>query len=112
VPLIDLDRDTVGTTAVWPGTHRTTQRHDSCTYETAVFPGPRAGSVYLMDYRLLHAGTANRSEGPRPILYLIYARPWFTDAENYSRQAKLSMTGARLAAVPELYRPLFLHVQS
>lgn len=110
VPLVDLDPATVGTTALWPGSHREAQP-ELQPFDTAVLPRPRLGSVYMMDYRLVHAGTVNRSETTRPILYVIYSRPWFTDAENYSRQAKISISAERLAAVPQTYRSLFANVR-
>ena len=110
VPLIDLDQATVGTTAVWPGTHREARPHEGRTFDTAFFPAPRLGSAYVMDYRLLHAGTANRSDTSRAILYFLYARPWFTDAQNYSHQATISMSPERLAAVPETHRSLFTQI--
>jgi hypothetical protein len=73
VPLVDLDPATVGTTGVWPGSHRENPQSVPArqTYETALLPAPRLGSVYLMDYRLLHGGTANRSDRERPILYFL-----------------------------------------
>ncbi|MGH9386851.1 MAG: phytanoyl-CoA dioxygenase family protein [Vicinamibacterales bacterium] len=110
VPLVDLDPATVGTTALWPGSHREAQPALE-SFDSAVLPRARLGSVYMMDYRLVHAGMGNRSDTTRPILYVIYSRPWFTDAENYTRQAKVSISPERLAAVPEAYRSLFAHVR-
>jgi hypothetical protein len=43
-------------------------------------------------------------------VYLIYSRPWFTDSENYGRQAKISISPDRLSAVPDAYRPLFAQI--
>ena len=43
-----------------------------------------AGDALLFDYRVLHRGGANSSSEERPLLYFTYARPWFTDATNYS----------------------------
>jgi len=52
-------------------------------------PLVRKGSVLLVDYRLYHGGLANRSAGPRPILSLVFTRPWFRDVVNFSEQPPL-----------------------
>ena len=44
----------------------------------------KAGDAVMFDYRVLHRGGANSSTRQRPLLYFTYARPWFTDATNYS----------------------------
>eukprot|EP00554_Chaetoceros_debilis_P001243 CAMPEP_0194096602 /NCGR_PEP_ID=MMETSP0149-20130528/57426_1 /TAXON_ID=122233 /ORGANISM="Chaetoceros debilis, Strain MM31A-1" /LENGTH=608 /DNA_ID=CAMNT_0038782581 /DNA_START=36 /DNA_END=1862 /DNA_ORIENTATION=+ len=41
------------------------------------------GTVILLDIRLRHRGGANRSDKPRPILYLGYTMRWFRDAANF-----------------------------
>jgi len=41
------------------------------------------GTVILFDIRLRHRGGANRSDTPRPILYLGYTMRWFRDAANF-----------------------------
>lgn len=41
-----------------------------------------AGTAILFDYRILHRGSANRTEVKRPCLYFTYAKPWFTDHKN------------------------------
>ena len=76
-----------------------------------------AGSVVLYDFRLLHRGTMNRGDrrttrraansdaapaatasstaapqppslaGSRPVLYLTFARPWFTDEGEFSNES-------------------------
>ena len=113
LPLVDLDA-AAGATAVWPGSHREaspiapTER----TQDAAFVPETRLGSMYMMDYRLVHGGTANRSQHPRPILYAVYTRPWFSDASNFLTQPGLRMSSEDLAAVPEAFRTLFLHRQS
>ena len=37
-----------------------------------------AGDATVFDIRVQHAGGANRSTGRRPLLYHVYARPWYT----------------------------------
>ena len=50
-------------------------------------------AVLMVDYRLAHCGTKNPSQVPRPILYLVYARKWFTDAENFVSRARFRPPG-------------------
>jgi hypothetical protein len=110
IPLVNLDPE-VGTTAAWLGTHRKLPEvsQGEFAYEEAYLPETKAGSVYMMDYRLVHGGTANRGDRPRPILYLVYGRPWFTDFANFSRQPKIVVPAAELARVPDELRRLFVH---
>jgi hypothetical protein len=109
LPLVDLDAST-GATAVWPGTHR--ERWvglPNPNPERAYVPEVRLGSVYLMDYRLVHSGRPNVTDRPRPILYMIYSRPWFTDRANLTLQDRIRISPEERATVPEQYRPLFAH---
>jgi ectoine hydroxylase-related dioxygenase (phytanoyl-CoA dioxygenase family) len=53
-------------------------------------PVLRAGSAVLYDHRLVHRGTANTSSGPgvpRPMLYLMYSKPWFKETLNFGDEA-------------------------
>jgi hypothetical protein len=43
----------------------------------------RRGDAFLMDYRLIHRGTANPGSLRRPVLYLSYSRSWYIDTANY-----------------------------
>jgi ectoine hydroxylase-related dioxygenase (phytanoyl-CoA dioxygenase family) len=81
VPLIDLDEQT-GTTALFPGTHRTVSSKQATG--PAVNPTIEMGGCYVMDYRLSHQGTPNTGKKPRPILYVVYSRPWFIDHSNFT----------------------------
>jgi ectoine hydroxylase-related dioxygenase (phytanoyl-CoA dioxygenase family) len=56
----------------------------TCGSGTYAQPELAAGDAILFDYRLWHAGGANRTEERRPILYHIYARPWFDDTFNFA----------------------------
>ena len=49
------------------------------------------GDVILMDYRTLHTGLPNRGTRARPILYMVYARPWFFDDVNHMDRIPLDM---------------------
>lgn len=50
-----------------------------------------AGDAILFDYRLFHAGGANASAERRPMMYLIYARPWFSDTHNFPSREEASL---------------------
>ncbi len=95
-----------GCTRFWPGSHLGILKED----DPAIGPGvdflTDLGSCYLFDYRVLHCGVANRSDGPRPLLYNIYTKPWFRDTKNYSNQAPLIITEAQIAALPERYQTM------
>jgi ectoine hydroxylase-related dioxygenase (phytanoyl-CoA dioxygenase family) len=104
VPLVDLDEHT-GTTRVWPGSHRTW--NSSVGDRSSEDPIVDAGSALLWDYRLRHGGLPNRSSRPRPLLYLTYARPWFEDVPNYSKQEPLIMSARQRRRVPVECTSLF-----
>jgi hypothetical protein len=53
-----------------------------------------------MDYRLWHQGAANRSNRPRPVLYIIYTRSWFTDLVNFRKHARLRLSKEDALAMP------------
>jgi Phytanoyl-CoA dioxygenase (PhyH)/SEC-C motif len=105
VPLIDVGLET-GPTGVWLGSHRsgdTAQSFDALT----VCPLQR-GDCMLMDYRTLHAGLPNRSGQARPIVYMVYARPWFFDQQNHVRASRipLDMPLDHYNSLPAAVRPL------
>jgi hypothetical protein len=47
----------------------------------------------VFDYRLLHAGRANHSAADRPVLYYVYAKPWFVDPHNFPDRSVWASTG-------------------
>ena len=87
LPLCDLNEEN-GPTSFLPGSH---QRWTSDALEAeADAPGSStagapaildvdAGDAVIFDSRTQHAGGANRSKHARPILYLVFARPWFDE---------------------------------
>jgi hypothetical protein len=111
VPLIDVDIG-AGPTGIWLGSHR----HDAL--EPAAPNGPdgqcawRRGDCLLMDYRTLHAGLPNQGAGPRPLLSMVYARPWFFDHSTSAQRASLDMPIERYEAMPESVRPLLTRAYS
>ena len=108
IPLVDLTPET-GSTKLFPGSHRTKADRDGEpeALGDAENPYVAKGGCYLMDYRLWHHGTANRSPDPRPILYLVYTRPWFTDMLNFAGMPRLQLASDDLAAMPTGQQRLF-----
>ena len=46
-------------------------------------PELSVGDVLVYDQRTVHRGVPNRTKDERPILYLLFARPWFRDHINF-----------------------------
>jgi hypothetical protein len=72
----------------------------------------KRGGCYVMDYRLIHRGTPNRSGAMRPMLSLIYTRPWFTDSENFNAHPRILIAQEEFAKIPAEHRPLFRRLAS
>ncbi|MCE9604979.1 MAG: phytanoyl-CoA dioxygenase family protein [Planctomycetia bacterium] len=104
IPLRGFDL-VMGTTRVWKGSHTVS----SAAAAEMEYQDPCApkGSCLLMDYRLSHQGLANRSQVVRPVLSVVYNRPWFRDSVNYELQAPLRMSRAEFERVPEPSQRLF-----
>lgn len=94
-----------GTTRVYKGSNHVSSRK-ARQMDHQDPEGPQ-GSCLLMDYRLSHQGRANRSDEIRPILTMIYHRPWFRDIVNYGMQDPLRMSDEAYEQVPEQHRHLF-----
>ena len=105
IGLVDIDL-TVGTTAVWEMSHlgHPTGHLDPAD---AAFPTLKLGDAYLMDSRLLHGGTANTSTRARPIMYLVYSRPWFRDAVNFRTQPPIAISKEEFEKISDVHKPLF-----
>jgi hypothetical protein len=103
VPLIDVDLR-MGPTGVWLGSHR---RMDAeAPIENMTISSLRRGDCMLLDYRTLHAGMPNASGGLRPIVYMVYARPWFFDDSNHVSRIPLDMPLDHYGRLPVSLRPL------
>jgi Ser/Thr protein kinase RdoA (MazF antagonist) len=109
IPLIDLTAET-GSTRLWKGSHKLAPSQD-LAMEASSVPWVKQGSCYLMDYQLLHGGTANISPQVRPILYLVYYRSWFQEAVNYEKQARLLLSKSEYHKVPQECQFLFERVR-
>ena len=98
IPLIPLD-DTTGTTRFYKGTHLIpTERAEETGAQDPVVP---LGSCLLNDYRCAHRGRGNRSNQVRPILTLIFNRPWFRDFKTYGKQPPLRLNDGSYEKLPE-----------
>jgi ectoine hydroxylase-related dioxygenase (phytanoyl-CoA dioxygenase family) len=110
VPLIDVDLRT-GPTGVWLGSHRWME-DSAAQNETMTMSQLQRGDLMLMDYRTLHAGLPNASRQARPIVYMVYARPWFFDQANHITRVSLDMPLERYNELPASVRPLLVRAFS
>ena len=103
IPLIPLNA-TTGATRIYKGSHKKRTRDvKGMEYQDPVV---ELGSCYLMDSRLFHQGKANNSDQVRPILSLVYQRPWYRDHKNFKDQNPLIMADADLNGLPPEMRKL------
>jgi tetratricopeptide (TPR) repeat protein len=103
IPLVPLDEFT-GTTRFYKGTHRVpTEQAEAMGAQDPMVP---LGSCLLNDYRCAHRGVGNRSQIVRPILTLIFNRPWFRDYKNYGKQPPLRFGDAAFERMPPDQRAL------
>jgi len=110
VPLIDVNEQT-GPTALWPGSHRWPEGAPPPANGAVLVPFLR-GDAILIDYRTGHAGLPNRGGQTRPILYMVYVRPWFFDDVNHPGRSPLNMSLAEYEALPESVKPLLLRARA
>ena len=103
IPLVPLDELT-GTTRFYKGTHRIpTELAEETGSQDPLVP---LGSCLLTDYRCAHRGRGNRSQQVRPILTLIFNRPWFRDYKNYGKQPPLRFSDAAYQQMPADFKRL------
>jgi tetratricopeptide (TPR) repeat protein len=103
IPLIPLDEFS-GTTRFYKGSHKVlTDVSEALGHQDAMVP---LGSCLLNDYRCAHRGLGNRSDLVRPILTLVFNRPWFHDYKNYGRQPPLRLPQASYDKLPPDLKPL------
>lgn len=106
IPLIDANHQH-GSTRLQPGSHR--MKDGEASTAPSLVPDVPVGSCILMDYRLRHGGTANLSNVTRPLLYLVYSRPWFRDYRNFRKQPPLKIKRGTLRSMDPSMQRLFLH---
>lgn len=95
IPLVDVHDESCGPTQFYPGSHATWRAEqyvglaeDECHLPNCT-PRLDRGSVLAFDYRVIHRGTPNTSSAGRPILYIVFSRPWFCDALSFPTDAPL-----------------------
>ena len=111
IPLIKLDEN-CGSTAIWAKSHLEGMKivFDSNTKKIlpAKLPLPNLGDIYMFDYRVKHSGMANNSNYARPILYIVFSKPWWIDPSNFSANYKpLNITSDGLKLIPKNISSLF-----
>jgi ectoine hydroxylase-related dioxygenase (phytanoyl-CoA dioxygenase family) len=103
VPLVPIN-NIVGSTQIAIGSNRDRDLNEIVC--PLVEPQTELGDCYLMDSALMHRGMPNQSDGPRPILALVYQRAWYVDVENFGRQERLKMSPEVAEGLPEARREL------
>jgi hypothetical protein len=103
VPLIRMDHQT--------GPTRSFKDTQGIAYQDAVGlpshdPVIEPGSCLFIDYATVHYGLANRSQQVRPIMSMVYSRPWFRDVWNYHLQPPMRFTSAFFERAPNDVRKL------
>lgn len=75
LPLVRLD-ETSGTTGFWSRSHVDPARALGAQDVAPIVP---TGSALLWDFRVHHRGLANRGTTPRPVLFTVFCRDWWTE---------------------------------
>ncbi len=91
IPLDDISEE-LGPTEFYVGSHygnnakKIMDQPSTRSEQSAIGPLLKSGDVLLYDYRICHRGTSNLSiDKTRPMLYLMYARPWFCEHLNFGQ---------------------------
>lgn len=103
LPLLDITEE-LGPTEFWLASHCTNEARDTFLSSNGgaattvnddmidknkniVAPLIQTGDALIYDYRVCHRGTSNLSTNiTRPMLYLMYARPWFKEHLNFGTE--------------------------
>lgn len=106
VPLVPLNRCN-GSIRIWESSHRRpalTQEQESGSF---VEPELEIGDALLMDYRILHQGTANLSNTMRAMLCICYSRDWFIDCIHFKHMKPFDIDAQTLSEVQSKHPGLF-----
>jgi ectoine hydroxylase-related dioxygenase (phytanoyl-CoA dioxygenase family) len=108
IPLVDFTEET-GATRLFPGSQAIggPAVEEQLADAEGMLCYVARGGCTLMDFRVIHRGTENRSEEMRPMLALIYTRAWFTDSENFNALPRIAIAPEDVAKIPAEHRPLF-----
>lgn len=111
-PLCAIDEEN-GPTALWPGSHRTALRFPlpkeselDRRFREVRMTGPM-GFSYLYDYRTFHRGLPNESREVRPLLMVVFARPWFRDPNLDEVGGGLALSARDYAKLAPKHRAAF-----
>lgn len=104
IPLVDVDT-MVGPTEFRPGSHYMTRDLKKMFLLAAMKkqllpntkPTFKKGSALLFDYRVLHRGTANKTEFPRPVYVLTFGKSWYKDTLNFPHRSVFAPTRETLS---------------
>jgi Phytanoyl-CoA dioxygenase (PhyH)/SEC-C motif len=110
VPLVDVDL-AMGPTGIWLGSHRSANETNLLRANLKA-DSWRRGDCVLLDYRTWHAGLPNLSDQARPVVYMVYARPWFFDDVNHINRLSMDMPLEDYEALPEEVRKLLIRAFS
>ena len=88
IPLIDVLKDG-GTTAFQLGTHSYKAELDQSVPVSTTLA---RGSFIVWNFEVMHGGEANRSDQPRPMLYMTLCRPFWTDMTNFGGTSRVRLT--------------------
>jgi ectoine hydroxylase-related dioxygenase (phytanoyl-CoA dioxygenase family) len=89
IPLVDVTEEWAPTGAT-PGSHRLEPGASAGEMEPIALD---RGSAAIWDFRVLHAGLANRTDRPRPALYFTVCRPFWADHLNFRKNARARLIG-------------------
>ena len=112
VPLCDVSAAN-GATAFLPGSHAPwtaaalraeTDAPGSSSAGAPAVLSVAAGDAIVFDSRTQHAGGGNATDDVRPILYYVYARPWFDDELHRELVGGGDATAAAARLFPEFLR--------
>ena len=101
-------KNKIGNTSFFPGTHRFKRWHEI----NPIAPVVNQGSCVIWDYRLAHAGNANKTQSNRNILIITYSRSWWKDHRNYQKykQKKINIDAKNISKIPKEFKNLFRFV--
>ncbi|MGB1011277.1 MAG: phytanoyl-CoA dioxygenase family protein [Thiolinea sp.] len=104
IPLIPTNPETGGTRIYKNSQNLSLEASLQLPFQE-VFANP--GDCLLFDYRLSHQGMENISTVERPVLSLVYQRPWFRDIVNFSQQPPMRLKQKEYDAIPPNLKALF-----
>ena len=105
IPLVDVTLG-MGPTEFWPGSHKQRDR-ETVLQDPPARMALSAGSVLLLDARIMHRGGANVTGPVRPTVYFSYHRRWYAESSGYEEKPQVRVTPQMLSRLPEAHRSLF-----